>query len=301
MITDYFEERGIEYWTSGKNVNKGWIAIQCVFCGDHSNHLGICVDEQDKRFYRKYSCWLCKSFGSIEKLVMEIEQCSYGRAKKIVDQFWEGDFSLNAVVKQKNLPPSLRHEVTLPPILNKWPKKYLAHLRKKRRFNPQEVISKYRLLPGQYFGRYSHRIIAPFFVDGKMVSFTGMDTTGKQTKYKDAAAEDSLISTRETLYNIDRVRDKVVIVEGVTDVWRIGDGAVAVGTISISNFQLSQLIDKRVRKALILLDSDASYHADLMAAKIAPLIESDIAYLDRDDPDKMRPLDLLRVQKWLSS
>ena len=53
----------------------------------------------------------------------------------------------------------------------------------------------------------------------------------------------------QCLYNIDNVKKgRVVIVEGVTDVWRIGNGAIALGTNKINDFQILQLIKKDIKK-----------------------------------------------------
>ncbi len=297
MITDYFEDKGIEYWTSGKNVSRGWVNIQCVFCDDQSNHLGINLID------KYYNCWLCKEHGNVVDLILEIVGCSYRKGYEILNKIWGDDFSLS-VVEKIDLPPSLRrHEVILPPILNKWSGKYLKYL-SDRNFDPVRLIRKYKLMPAHRFGHYSHRIIVPFFVSGKMVTFTGMDTTGKkEVKYKDCSKEDSVISTDETLYNIDNARNgKAVIVEGVTDVWRIGKGAVALNTKTINDFQILLLKEKGIKEVLVLLDADVNwYDVNTIAGLIISTdIKVDTGHLERDDPDKMPTEELIRVQKWLS-
>ena len=40
-IISYLENRGVSYWTEGKNVTDGWVNINCPFSPDPSNHLGI--------------------------------------------------------------------------------------------------------------------------------------------------------------------------------------------------------------------------------------------------------------------
>lgn len=298
MITDYFEDKGIDYWTFGKNVSQGWINIQCVFCDDHSNHLGISLSA------KYYNCWLCKEHGNIVNVIMEIEQCGFATANEILANIWEDDFPMS-VVDEKRLPPSLRqHEVVLPPISNKWPKKYLNYL-ESRKFSSSFLIKKYKLIPAHRFGRYSHRIIVPFFMRRKLVTYTGMRTREKQEPpYKDCRKEDSVIPTDETLYNIDNTKNgKAVVVEGVTDVWRIGDGAVGLGTKKINDHQILQLIAKDIKKVLILLDADVSELDErVLSGKLISTfkLEVELGYLERDDPDKMPVEDLIRVQKWLS-
>lgn len=296
MITGYLEEMGIEYWTGGKNVSQGWIGLQCLYCDDSSNHLGIELSTG------RVNCWLCGPHGKVVNLIMDIERCSYPQAKKLLDQWWEGDLE---TVGQKRLPPShpAAERVALPPLLKEWPQKYLDYI-KSRGHSPRQLINKYKLMPAHRFGDYGFRIIVPFFMDGQMVGFTGMDITGKkESRYKDSAIKDSVIPPHQCLYNIDRVKDSAVIVEGVTDVWRIGDGAVALGTNKINSFQVVQLIEKGVKRAFVLLDADVTEERSMSVAELISstgTIEVEVGYLEADDPDKMSYIDLLRVQKWVS-
>ena len=52
-IVAYLDEKGIEYVTEGKNVSAGWIGLQCPYCSDQSNHLGVCLDGKG------FSCFRC--------------------------------------------------------------------------------------------------------------------------------------------------------------------------------------------------------------------------------------------------
>ena len=297
MITDYLEEKGIEVYPAGsKNVSEGWIGLECIYCADSSNHLGI------ELATGRVSCWLCGPHGKAVNLLMDIERCNYPQAKKLFEKWWEGDLE---TVGLKRLPPSIpaADRVALPPLLKQWPQKYLDCI-KSRGHAPQELIRKYKLMPAHRFGSYGFRIIAPFFVDRRMVGFTGMDVTGKkETKYKDSAKESSVIPPADMLYNIDTVQSSAVIVEGITDVWRIGDGAVALGTNKMNEKQLWQLVKKDVKRVFVLLDADAASNVARVANLVAATITIDVeaGYLDRNDPDKMSAVDLLRVRKWLSS
>ena len=78
-IIAYLESREVEYHTSGKNVTSGWIEINCPFCfpEDPSWHLGINLDT------KLYNCYICGNKGSPINLIMEIDQCSFPKAKKI--------------------------------------------------------------------------------------------------------------------------------------------------------------------------------------------------------------------------
>jgi len=49
----------------------------------------------------------------------------------------------------------------------------------------------------------------------------------------------------------------VIIVEGITDVWRLGDGAVATFTKNFTREQILLLKKKNIKEAFVFYDSDA--------------------------------------------
>ena len=56
--------------------------------------------------------------------------------------------------------------------------------------------------------------------------------------------EKSVVNYKDILYNMDRVQgEKVVVVEGITDVWRMGDGFVASFGTTLTSAQIN-LSDK---------------------------------------------------------
>jgi hypothetical protein len=295
MIQDYLEDKAIEYWEAGsKNVSQGWIGIQCIYCDDHSNHLGINLTTA------RAKCWLCHESVNVVELIMEIEDCNWRKAKAIFNGVWEKD--------SHSLPPATGRigrsgsRVLLPPLKKQWPKRYLKFL-KKRNFDPKVLIKKYKLMPGEIYGYCSFRIIVPFFMDRKLITYTGMDITGKtELRYKDASYKESILIPKECLYNIDNLKgDRVVIVEGVTDVWRIGDGVVGLTTNKISDGQLLLLNQKELKKDLILLDADAREQGEEVGKMIIgnAVDDVDIGYLKRGDPDTMSSIDLIMVSKFL--
>ena len=102
------------------------------------------------------------------------------------------------------------------------------------------------------------RIIAPFKTQGELVGwqarFVGNAVTRRTPKYFTCPG----MRTGRVLYDFDRARlsPVVFICEGITDVWSIGPGAVAImgKNFSATHFEL---VCNNWRVAVVLLDPDA--------------------------------------------
>jgi len=131
-IRALFNDLDISYSESGKNVSEGWIGVQCPFCGDHSNHLGVNIDS------KVISCFSCGTTGNVIKYLSEVFS-SYHKAINII---------------KKNIPRELREVATYTkekrefkwPIhmTSEMPDQHYQYL-KKRKFNPEELHKKYNL------------------------------------------------------------------------------------------------------------------------------------------------------------
>ena len=262
-IQSYLEDRDIEYWTKGKNVSAGWTTIRCPFefCPDHSNHCGI--NPQGIGF----NCYICGETGHITKLIKEIDKCSWQKANKTYRNFSQeipNNIKKKIILKQitkTNLPKNAT------PNIPRKAKNYLI----KRRFSPDYIINKYRLQYGGIFGRYKFRLIVPFYLNGRLITFSSIDITNEQIpKYKHQKIEDTIIDPSRTLYNIDSVKDKMILVEGITDVWRIGDGCCATMGKTVSQEQLNIMYKKRLKKVLVMFDfSDAMDQSKKIATQLS--------------------------------
>lgn len=121
-----------------------------------------------------------------------------------------------------------------------------------------------------HMGNYKQRIIAPIFYNGKMVSYQGRDITEKQIKYKACSTEKEIIHHKHLLYNFDSVSDKMIICEGVADVWRLGKGAVCTFGVAYTKEQVLLILEKKIKKIWILFDNEveAQKQAEKLAADI---------------------------------
>lgn len=296
----YFRNKRIQSWTAGNNVRHGWVNIRCIFCDDHSNHLGVNPDGG-------YACWRCRAHGSILKLIVNIERCSYEEARNIAKEYGR-DFSAGVVVAptspSDNVCLTRKGEVLPSNFTYKLPKPHLRYLRD-RGYNPKNIIRKYRV--GFIPGKWRNRLIIPMYMNSQIVAFSGRDITGvNEPKYK---LGNYRIDRNSIVYNIDSIPNrKAAIVEGYTDVWRIGDGAIATMGTNFSDQQLL-LISQRVDEAFVLFDQQAEEVAAEMADQLSAVLrrvhQITIERTDDDsdeevDPDTLPPelIEEIRDKIW---
>lgn len=251
----WLSELGMNSPVSSDSVRR-WVNVPCCYCPDHANHLGIHLDK--KRFH----CWLCGASGDILKLVQDMEGLSFGLAKQRLEEFQDyleevDSETVPSRVYRSVLPrgaETISPDVKLPEVLQD----YLDRRKFKR-----NIIEDYGLLwcgPGS---EYPLRLVVPVKVSGKVVSWQAADVTGKaSSKYISCSKDRAVISNKEAVYGIDDVTrsELVVVVEGVTDRWRVGrERSVALFGKEWSRAQLLML-NKGVRKdaqVVVMLDPDA--------------------------------------------
>ena len=204
-VLKFLQERNIPYSYSGNNVSSGWIGINCVFCIDQSNHLGINLRT------KAFSCFKCAEKGSATKLIQEIDGVDYHQSLNVMKEYTDGAF----VAREKHY----QSKVLFPTGTSKnMSDNHIAFL-EFRRHDHKLVIPKYNLFATGPIGDYKHRLIIPVYHKNRIVSFVGRDVSGNSpVKYKNSSESYSIKDVKQCLYNFDTViRDKAVIVEGVFD------------------------------------------------------------------------------------
>lgn len=283
-IIEYLDDKGIHYSTSGKNVSQGWIGIQCVFCGDRSNHLGINLSSN------AYSCFVCGAKGNAINLIKSIENTNWTKAKSIAQEYSSEILSSpheRLPAKSMSLPNGLTEELF--PIH----KNYLES----RRFSTNGLLNKYKLQCfGLAGGVFKFRLFIPYFLHGKLITWTTRDVTHQsRIRYVACPTDNCIIPVKQTLYNIDNAGSSIIVVEGVMDVWRIGDGAVALHGIQCTTEQIRLL--SKFRKVNILLDYGVSVQAQRIADALAVFTDVEVLELDHGDPAEMSDDDIKYLRR----
>lgn len=292
-IKAYLTSRGIPYKTSGENVTRGWIEIACVLpnCSDHKEHLGINLKSLI------YKCWLCGGKGHALHLISLIDNCSEGVARTIAkkfplednDEIWEDE------------PETIKKPFFLPEESSDkdWPSTHLNYLIS-RGFDPKIIIPRFQLRFVHTVGDYRFRIIIPIFINHQLVSFTSMDVLRQndgRPPYQDCPLNQAIVPVKECLYNIDSVKDKAIIYEGVTGVWRFGDGSVASFTSNLTSNQILLLKRKKVKEAFILYDPDAEQKGENMATQLSGIISHvEQIRFNSGDPKDLSPNKIIELK-----
>ena len=196
--------------------NNGWRSTKCCYCSDTSQHLGINVSSGAVK------CWRCGKHYSLETL----HKLSYRSKSEIIEilkRYREDAPRIPKLQKSSYKPLSFKYSPDLKPIDK-------AFLRQ-RNFSPRIIQDHYDIRASSHMGNMHHRLIIPVYFNNQLVAYQGRDVTGKaKMRYLSSDADVvGGIDIKRTLYSYDKasIYDRVLVVEGPTDVWRLGSGAVS--------------------------------------------------------------------------
>jgi len=300
-VIQYLNDRDIPFDRGGKNIGKGWVGIQCPFqhCYDSSKHMGINIRTA------MFHCWICGESGNIIKLIKVIEDCTWSEAKLRLSQyqtFFDNEEDIRGKYKkiediENTSKIHDKRKCCLPSeCIDLMPmhKKYLIS----RGFDADKLIKEYHLKAVYNVGRYRGRIIIPCYLDNRLVSYLTRDVTGtSEYPYIDCKEEEAIIPVKHTLYNIDNTSRVAILVEGVTDVWRLGKSAIASFTSNMTDEQKILLIRKGIKKLFVMYDQDASKKASKLAKDLGAIIDTELILLDKGDPCDLSPDEVRQIRK----
>jgi DNA primase len=127
-----------------------------------------------------------------------------------------------------------------------------------RGFDPKALEEEWGLLGTQHLSsRWNWRIVIPVQdARGRVVAYQGRTIReGVEPKYRMTDHADIPADPRSLIYGINKTReDGVIIVEGVTGVWRLGPGAVATFGIDWKREQANQL--RHFERRFIIYDPE---------------------------------------------
>lgn len=267
-IADYLHSHGLQTWVHGKNVQAGWINIQCLWCDDHSNHLGINPSTWGA------NCWRCgkKSlFSIVARLEKSREAASEILSGYLPPAALENDAGSGPSGRKKAL-PAISFPSTFSPLTTPEAFPAVERFLKKRGLPPRQICQEYGLLFGGNYGDFQYRLIIPIYVRGKLMTYLGRTLFDHPIPYKNLGEEKSTLPAKQCLYGVDEIHpgSNVVIVEGPIDRWKLGRGAVSTLGIMWTKSQVALLRDKNPNKVFIMYDNEpqAQEQAEKLAGEI---------------------------------
>lgn len=258
-IIDIFTDYDIEYWTSGKNVTNNWVNIQCPFCDDHSNHLGINPETE------LYSCWKCGAKNHFIDLLMTLTGLSYGVCKEmVVDSVTS--FKVRPLDRIKDIfqGESSKEAETVTEVHCVLPKRFelitedmysplLENYEKRRDIARSTLIAHGCGICRS--GDYMNRMIIPVMQGGKLVAYQAADMSGTSgLKYQSSSA--SMGNINDYLLGYDTIGKRMIVVEGSLDKFRTGEEAVAAFTSALSKEQIRLIKAKGLDELYICFDCE---------------------------------------------
>lgn len=286
QITRILKQYNITFWTEGKNVSIDSVNINCPFCNDPSNHLGIFVDTG------VFSCWRCNKSGPFVYLLKKLTGLSNEECERIVETgttFKESAIEQieNITKVKQNFPNVKQSKIELPEFFKlitpdiDFP--LLFHWLDLRNISIDTVI--------QYqcgicrAGKYMNRIIIPVFSNGDLVSYQARDLSEfADVRYRSAPGE-----INNYLYNYDCIDRRMIVVEGILDAWRLEEDVVASFGTSLTEQQKKLILDKKLDELIFVYDDNAYWKAKKQSKFFEPFVENIkvVKLPEGEDPDSL--------------
>lgn len=286
-IKQLFRDYNIHYITEGnKHCTPGWINIHCPFCpGSRNFHLGI--HEEGKGAH----CWRCGTH-SIVEIISRVLALPESKTREVIQKY------RGRVARRREEQPNVSiFPLRMPRPNADLTEPYKNYLRG-RKFDPDKLEKEWGLRqtgPVSFLDgiSYSHRILIPIYWGGEVVSFQTRDITGKsKMKYLACPKRREKINHKTILYGKQEVwkeANGIIVVEGVTDVWRLGPYAAATFGIEFKMEQVLQLAKINDRFA-ILFDEEpqAQAQARVLSTKLKTLGKTTQVLKIKGDPGDMK-------------
>lgn len=276
----FARDHGLDPQESGhKHCRAGWINISCPLCvGNPGLHLGW--NARNDFFH----CWRCGKHSHVEIIrgLLGVDTKTAGQI------YWRYQTDMVHRRKRRTKEVDRPTELELPYGTGPLRAVHRRYLRL-RKYKPRALTKEWNLMATGNLGEYKFRIIAPVYFNGKLVSYQGRDITNRSPlRYKACARMDEVRPHKACLYGLDKIehRHTVIVVEGITDVWRMGAGAVATFGIEWTLAQLRLL--SQFQRAFIMYDQNedqARKQSDRLTRALCGLgVLTETITFDWDDP-----------------
>jgi hypothetical protein len=266
----------------------GWVQTDCPWCSKGWGHYRLGINLSGGYC----NCWACGP-QHLGKSLAELAGVHPGKVSSFTRTFTRARLPGELAVAGKLVVPFKPG-----PLLG-------AHRRylERRKFDPNKVA---RIWEVQGIGpdpRYGGRLYIPIRYRGEVVSWTTRSISDTHaTRYRSASRDQEKINHKHLLYGIDYCRNAIVVVEGPTDVWRIGPGAVCTFGDGCTRKQLVTIASFPIRVIWFDSEPEAVKRAKALASQLEVLPgETYVVYGDSKDPGTASPAEIKEIrQRFLS-
>lgn len=169
-----------------------------------------------------------------------------------------------------------------------------------RGLDPDKLEHLWGLQGTELSSRLSWRIWAPVILDGEPVSWTARTIGKGPLRWIHARPDEEALSIKSLLYGWDYVRGSVVVVEGPSDVWRVGPGAVAQFGLVPTDSQIHMLRSVPLRVICFDRERVAQQAAQKLVKQLQSFPgETIIVELESDDPGSATDEEVAELRKFL--
>jgi len=262
-IIKFYEDYNIDYKTEGhKHCRDGWVNTSCPFCtGNPGYHLGFPMDGH------VFKCYRCGKHSLLEG-VSKLLSTSFSEAKRIAQEY-KGVTTIKQVNTPIIKPKGFKYPSNTSPITSTH-KRYLEG----RGFDPKNLVRNWEILgtgPLSFLSDgikqidYKHRIVAPIYWNGQLVSFQSRSIKKKtehgDVKYLACPKIRERIHHKHLVYanpaNWEKMKNGIGIgVEGITDVWKLGENAVCTFGIEYKVQQIN-IIARHFKRFAVVFDDES--------------------------------------------
>lgn len=244
-VHELLEDLGIPTAPPGHHhVREGWAGLDCPLCspGSHRYRLGIHPQR------RNAHCWACGTVNLITALTL-----ASGKKPREVIQHTRRIAQDALYGQRKGKLGGSPRKLVLPPgidFMRSVHRKYLI----RRGFDPDEIARVWGVMGIGLESRLPWHLFLPITLDGRVVSWTTRSLGDEGRRYINAGSGEEEVSAKHLLYGEEYCNQSVVVVEGPTDVWRIGPGAVGLFGLKYTREQVLRLSKYPVR--VVYLDPE---------------------------------------------
>lgn len=279
----------------------GWISTHCPHCrGSADFHLGYSLE------HRVFTCWRCGGHPGIETLaaLCHVSKSDAADLWRSIRSTWSatGTSSLRAARDREAQAKVSISRYRRPSDVGPMRERHRRYL-EGRGFDPDLIEREWGVLgtgPASYLddgnGKdvdYRNRLLVPVVWGGAEVSFQARDVTGRsEIKYVSCPPAREARHHKDLLYGRqERWGRTGIIVEGVTDCWRLGPLAAATFGTSYKPEQVVEIARHFDRVALVFDPEPAAQaRARRLAATLRIRLGSEpvvVGDLGADDPGSM--------------